>query len=134
MDCTCRRSSPAARSVRRYVAWPIQIQQIKSPIRRHHRQRETLIGLGLNRIDRVALVPATPATRGMIAKVQHLDRVLVEPLSLRRFDGLAGYARAPLTRVLFDDIEWFATPTALCASFFTLAISLGVIEIQPLVL
>lgn len=88
----------------------IQIQQIKSPIRRHHRQRETLIGLGLNRIDRVALVPATPATRGMIVKVRHLVRVLVEPLSPRRFDGLAGYARAPMTRVLFEEIEWFATP------------------------
>ena len=59
----------------------LQITQVKSPIRRNHRQRETLIGLGLNRIGRVALVPETPATRGMIAKVEHLVRVLVEPLS-----------------------------------------------------
>lgn len=88
----------------------IQIQQIKSPIRRHHRQLETLIGLGLNRINRVATAPATPATRGMIAKVSHLVRVLIEPISLRRFDGLAGYARAPMTRLLFAEIEWFATP------------------------
>jgi ribosomal protein L30 len=88
----------------------LQIKQIKSPIRRNHRQRETLIGLGLNRIGRVALVPATPATRGMIAKVQHLVRVLIEPLSRRRFDGLAGYARDPIVKTLFEELEWFATP------------------------
>ena len=46
------------------------------PIRRHHTQRETLIGLGLNRIGRVAQVPDTPQTRGMIAKVRHLVRVV----------------------------------------------------------
>jgi large subunit ribosomal protein L30 len=42
----------------------------------------TLIGLGLNRIGRVAEVPDTAATRGMIAKVRHLieftDREEVE--------------------------------------------------------
>ena len=54
----------------------IKIEQTGSPIRRHHTQRETLIGLGLNRIGRVAQVPDTPQTRGMIAKVQHLVRVV----------------------------------------------------------
>jgi large subunit ribosomal protein L30 len=54
----------------------IKIQQIGSPIRRHHSQRETLIGLKLNRIGRTAEVPDTPATRGMIAKIQHLLRVV----------------------------------------------------------
>ena len=53
----------------------IEIEQTGSPIRRHHRQRATLIGLGLNRIGRVAHVPDTPQTRGMIAKVKHLIRV-----------------------------------------------------------
>jgi large subunit ribosomal protein L30 len=56
----------------------IKIQQIGSPIRRHHSQRETLIGLKLNRIGRTATVPDTPATRGMIAKVHHLLRVVGE--------------------------------------------------------
>src|SRR5256885_6326495 len=50
----------------------IRIEQIGSAIRRHHSQRETLIGLGLNRIGRIAEVPDTPATWGMIRKVQHL--------------------------------------------------------------
>jgi large subunit ribosomal protein L30 len=54
----------------------IKIQQIGSPIRRHHTQRETLIGLGLNRIGRTTEVPDTPQTRGMIARVQHLLRVV----------------------------------------------------------
>jgi large subunit ribosomal protein L30 len=56
----------------------IRIEQTGSPIRRHHDQRETLVGLGLNRIGRVAELPDTPATRGMIAKVAHLVRVVME--------------------------------------------------------
>jgi large subunit ribosomal protein L30 len=54
----------------------IKIKQVGSAIRRHHTQRETLIGLGLNRIGRVAEVPDTPQMRGMIAKVKHLVQVV----------------------------------------------------------
>ncbi|HYS89437.1 MAG: 50S ribosomal protein L30 [Alphaproteobacteria bacterium] len=54
----------------------IKVRQIASAARRKHDQHETLIGLGLNRIDRVAELPDTPATRGMIAKVRHLVRVV----------------------------------------------------------
>jgi large subunit ribosomal protein L30 len=54
----------------------ITIQQIGSPIRRHHSQRETLVGLKLNRIGRTAEVPDTPQSRGMIAKIRHLLRVV----------------------------------------------------------
>jgi large subunit ribosomal protein L30 len=54
----------------------IKIEQTGSPIRRHRTQRATLIGLGLNRIGRVAELPDTPQTRGMIAKVSHLVRVV----------------------------------------------------------
>jgi large subunit ribosomal protein L30 len=54
----------------------IRIQQVGSPMRRHHGQRETLIGLGLNRIGRTAEVPDTPQSRGMIARVRHLLRVV----------------------------------------------------------
>ncbi len=56
----------------------LKVEQIGSPIRRRHDQRETLIGLRLNRIGRVAELPDTPATRGMIAKVAHLVRVVGE--------------------------------------------------------
>ena len=54
----------------------INIEQTGSPIRRHHSQRETLIGLGLNGIGRVVQLPDTPQTRGMIGKVKHLVRVV----------------------------------------------------------
>lgn len=49
-----------------------RVQQTGSPIRRHWSQRATLIGLGLNRIGRIARVPDTVATWGMIRKVAHL--------------------------------------------------------------
>jgi large subunit ribosomal protein L30 len=54
----------------------IKVMQTGSPIRREGSQRATLIGLGLNRIGRVKDVPDTPQTRGMIAKVQHLVRLV----------------------------------------------------------
>jgi large subunit ribosomal protein L30 len=54
----------------------IRIEQIGSPIRREHTQRETLIGLKLNRIGRVAELPDTPAIRGMVSKVAHLVRLV----------------------------------------------------------
>jgi large subunit ribosomal protein L30 len=56
----------------------IKIKQVGSPIRRRHDQRETLIGLGLNRVGRVSELQDTPSARGMIAKVAHLVRVVEE--------------------------------------------------------
>jgi large subunit ribosomal protein L30 len=58
------------------TAGKIKIEQIGSPIRRHHTQRATLIGLGLNRIGRVAQVSDTPQTSGMLFRVKHLVRVV----------------------------------------------------------
>ena len=55
-----------------------KIVQTGSPIRRHHRQRETLIGLGRSRVGHVAEVPNARATWGMIAKVRHLVQVVGE--------------------------------------------------------
>jgi large subunit ribosomal protein L30 len=54
----------------------IKLEQVASPSRRHHDQRETLIGLGLNKIGRVKDLPDTPSTRGMIRKLRHLVRVV----------------------------------------------------------
>jgi large subunit ribosomal protein L30 len=54
----------------------IVVEQTGSPIGRPHQQRETLQGLGLNKIGRKASVLDTPANRGMIAKVAHLVRVV----------------------------------------------------------
>jgi large subunit ribosomal protein L30 len=54
----------------------IKVQQIGSPARRHHSQRETLVGLRLNKIGRVSELEDTPSVRGMIAKVAHLVQVV----------------------------------------------------------
>ena len=56
----------------------IKVQQTGSPTRRRHDQRETLIGLGLNKIGRVRELPDTPMTKGMITKVKHMVRVIEE--------------------------------------------------------
>ena len=60
------------------AAKTIKVEQTGSPIRRHHAQRSTLIGLKLNKIGRVTELPDTPAVRGMIEKVQHLVRIVDE--------------------------------------------------------
>ena len=54
----------------------IKVRQTGSALRRHHDQRETLIGLGLNKIGRTRDLPDTPMTRGMIRKVRHIVRVV----------------------------------------------------------
>ncbi len=54
----------------------ITLQQVRSANRRPARQTETLIGLGLNKLSRTSTVEDTPATRGMLKKVQHLVRVV----------------------------------------------------------
>ena len=54
----------------------VTVEQVRSPARRNERQQATLIGLGLNRINRRATLEDTPAVRGMIAKVAHLIRIV----------------------------------------------------------
>lgn len=56
----------------------IKVEQTGSAIRRHHSQRSTLVGLKLNKIGRTAELQDTPEVRGMIAKVQHIVRVIDE--------------------------------------------------------
>ncbi len=53
----------------------VKVTQTGSPIRRPKVQRETLIGLGLNKMNRSRILEDTPAVRGMIAKVRHMVRV-----------------------------------------------------------
>ncbi|MBT9370430.1 50S ribosomal protein L30 [Rhizobium sp. CSW-27] len=56
----------------------VTVEQIGSPIRRPAVQRQTLIGLGLNKMHRVRTLEDTPSVRGMIRAVQHLVRVVDE--------------------------------------------------------
>jgi len=54
----------------------IKIKQIGSPIRRPEGQRKILIGLGLNKINKVVERKDTPEVRGAIAKIPHLVQVV----------------------------------------------------------
>ena len=54
----------------------VTVEQIGSPIRRESKQRNTLIGLKLNKLHRTSTLEDTPAVRGMIEKVKHLVRVV----------------------------------------------------------
>ncbi|MEY4502423.1 MAG: hypothetical protein RIS52_2313 [Pseudomonadota bacterium] len=54
----------------------IKIKQVGSPIRREADQRATLIGLGLNKMNRVSELNDTPEVRGMIRKVRHMVEVM----------------------------------------------------------
>lgn len=56
----------------------VTVEQIGSPIRRPAVQRQTLIGLGLNKMHRRRTLEDTPAVRGMIRAVQHLVRIVDE--------------------------------------------------------
>lgn len=56
----------------------VTVEQIGSPLRREGRQRQTLIGLGLNKKNRQRTLEDTPAVRGMIRKVSHLVKVVDE--------------------------------------------------------
>ena len=57
------------------MAKTIVVKQIGSPIRRPAKQRQTLIGLGLNKMNRTRELEDTPSVRGMINKVNYMVRV-----------------------------------------------------------
>ncbi len=53
----------------------IKITQVKSGIDRSERQKQTLIALGLRKINATKEVEATPQIIGMVNKVSHLIKV-----------------------------------------------------------
>ena len=56
----------------------ITIEQVGSPLRRSPDQRKTLIGLGLNKLNKVTTLEDTDSIRGMIKKVNHLVKIVSE--------------------------------------------------------
>ncbi len=97
----------------------LAIEQIASPIRRHRKQRLTLLGLGLNRIGRVVERSDTPEIRGMIAKVRHLVRVVRLATELEKLaDAVRALYREPLPAggkrgaALWAQFEEAVAPTA----------------------
>ena len=53
----------------------IKITLVKSPIDRPERQKQTLIALGLNKMNSSREVESTPQILGMVRKVEHLIKV-----------------------------------------------------------
>lgn len=56
----------------------IVVKQIGSPIRRPAKQRQTLIGLGLNKMHKTRELQDTPSIRGMVAAIPHLAIIVEE--------------------------------------------------------
>jgi large subunit ribosomal protein L30 len=54
----------------------IKIKQIGSPIRRPKVQRQMLIGLGLNKMNKVVELEDTPEVRGALRKLPHMVAIV----------------------------------------------------------
>ena len=66
---------PPKRRPRRRRMPKVRVTQIASALGRKPGQKETLVGLGLNKIRRTRELEDTPCVRGMIRKVAHLIKV-----------------------------------------------------------
>ncbi len=58
------------------MAGTIRVKLVKSGIGHTQRQKDTLRGMGLNKLQKVVTLEDTPAIRGMVKKVEHLVKVL----------------------------------------------------------
>lgn len=59
------------------MAHKLKVTLVRSTIDRDRKQKETVKGLGLRRMNHSVVLEDTQAVRGMIRKVQHL--ITVEP-------------------------------------------------------
>ncbi len=60
------------------MAKTIVVKQVGSPARRPDVQRQTLIGLGLNKMHKTRELPDTPSIRGMVAALPPLAAIVEE--------------------------------------------------------
>jgi large subunit ribosomal protein L30 len=58
------------------MAKTVKIKLVRSAINRTQRQKDTVIALGLRRMNHTIEKEATPQVMGMIAKVQHLVEIV----------------------------------------------------------
>lgn len=63
------------------TAKTLRIRQVRSGICAPADQKQSLRGLGLNRIRQEVVRPDTPATRGLVHKVRHLVEIVDETVS-----------------------------------------------------
>ena len=54
----------------------IKVKQVASPIGRPAKQKAVLIGLGLNKMNKVVELEDTPWIRGMSNKIPHLVKIV----------------------------------------------------------
>ena len=67
---TAAKKAPAKKS-----GATVTVTQTGSPIGREKSQKQTLVGLGLNKMGRSKTLEDTPSVRGMIRKVAHLVKI-----------------------------------------------------------
>jgi large subunit ribosomal protein L30 len=53
----------------------VKITKVRSTIKRPKRQKDTMVALGLNKMNSSVEVELTPQIQGMITKVNHLIKV-----------------------------------------------------------
>ncbi|HEY2930499.1 MAG TPA: 50S ribosomal protein L30 [Acidobacteriota bacterium] len=63
-----KKTTPANQTVR--------VQYVRSSIGFTRRQKETVRGLGLTRLNQIVELPDNPQIRGMVRKVPHLVRIV----------------------------------------------------------
>ena len=56
----------------------IRVVQIGSPIGRQGYQKRCLVGLGLNKINRVKVLPYNESIFGMVKKIKHLVKYEIQ--------------------------------------------------------
>ncbi len=57
----------------------LRVKQVRSAIGFDRRQRATLRGLGLRRLQQTVQLEDKPAVRGMVSRVRHLVQILKDP-------------------------------------------------------
>ena len=73
-----KKAAPKKTAAKKTAGKTVTVQQIGSGIGRPADQRGTLVGLGLNKMNRVRTLEDTPAVRGMIKKISHLVKIIDE--------------------------------------------------------
>lgn len=69
------KKAAAPKATKKASGKTVRITQIASAAGRQKYQRQTLIGLGLDKMNKTSELEDTPSVRGMINAVRHLVRV-----------------------------------------------------------
>ncbi|NRA73319.1 MAG: 50S ribosomal protein L30 [Rickettsiales bacterium] len=74
-DLSSKGKTAIGKKAKKSITAGFKVTQIKSAIGKQKYQKQTLIGLGLNKLNRSVLVEDTSAIRGMMNKVDHLIKI-----------------------------------------------------------